>query len=127
MADSILYLDVETTGKAKAYDQVAQVAYASEVDGELVDERCVLVRPSIPISPEAIEVHGITDEMVSGAPTFADAAGDLVESGDERHLGGPGVGETNLHAAGFSSLHQAHCGGRHRDLLWTARAGACAW
>lgn len=78
MADSILYLDIETTGKAKAYDQIVQVAYAWEVDGELVDEQSVMIRPTIPISAGATAVHGITDEMVSDAPTFAEATRDLV-------------------------------------------------
>ena len=67
----ILYLDIETTGLAKAYDQVLQVAYAWEVDGELVDERNILVKPSVPISRGAAETHGITEEMVADCPSFA--------------------------------------------------------
>lgn len=73
----ILYLDIETTGLAKAYDQVLQVAYAWEVDGELVDERNILVKPSVPISRGAAETHGITEEMVADCPSFALASEDL--------------------------------------------------
>ena len=74
---NIPYLDIETTGLAKAYDQVLQVAYAWEVDGELVDERNILVKPSVPISRGAAETHGITEEMVADCPSFAVASEDL--------------------------------------------------
>jgi DNA polymerase-3 subunit epsilon len=81
MSDNkILWLDIETTGKAKAYDQVVQVAYGWEnEDGELVEEESILVRPSVPISRGAFETHGISDDMVANSPTFAQAASELAD------------------------------------------------
>ena len=72
-----LYLDVETTGLSKVYDQVVQVAYAWEENGTLVDERCILVKPTVPISKGALETHGISDNDVENAPSFREASADL--------------------------------------------------
>ena len=74
-----LYVDVETTGLSKVYDQVVQVAYAWEENGVLVDERCILVKPTVPISKGASETHGITEEAVANAPPFRTACQDLAE------------------------------------------------
>ena len=77
-SDKILWIDIETTGKAKAYDQVVQVAYAWEnEDGELVGQENILVRPSVPISQGAFETHGISDDMVANSPTFDQVAQEL--------------------------------------------------
>ncbi len=75
-----LWLDIETTGKAKAYDQIVQVGYAWEnEEGRLVDEEKILVKPSVPISRGAFETHGISDDDVANSPTFAQAALELAD------------------------------------------------
>ena len=83
----ILWLDIETTGIAKAYDQVVQMAYGWEnEDGELVEEMSILVRPSVPISRGAFETHGISDDMVANSPTFAEAASELADRIDKAEM-----------------------------------------
>ncbi len=60
-------LDTETTG----LDPNAEIVQIGVIDGAgkvLVNN--VLVKPTIPIPPEATRVHGITNEMVKDAPSF---------------------------------------------------------
>lgn len=70
---NVVILDTETTGledDARIVD-IAVVAGAGVV---LLD---TLLNPGEPIPAEASDIHGITDEMVASAPTFAGIAGQL--------------------------------------------------
>lgn len=55
----LVYLDTETTGFKAS--RLIEIAY--KVDGE--DPRGLRCKPPIPIEPDAIPVHGITDEMLA--------------------------------------------------------------
>lgn len=81
-----LVFDVETTGLDHDTDEVVQLATVAVDRGEIVDEWCTLVRPSKPIPAEASAIHGITDERVAGAPTFADLAPELARRARGRTL-----------------------------------------
>lgn len=61
-------LDTETTGFGKA-DEIVQIGIIDK-HGETVLN--TLVKPTIPVPLGAYEVHGIRDEMLQDAPTFAD-------------------------------------------------------
>lgn len=61
-------LDTETTGLHDGA-RVVEIAVLGIDGGVLLDS---LVNPQVPIPAEATRVHGITDEMVKGAPTFSD-------------------------------------------------------
>jgi DNA polymerase-3 subunit epsilon len=66
-------IDVETTGLRVARDRIVEVACAL-IDGErIVGRWATLVDPGIAIPAYATAVHGITDEMVSGAPRLGRA------------------------------------------------------
>lgn len=60
-------LDTETTGLDGAY--LVEIAIVAG-DGRVLLES--LVNPGVPIPAEVIEIHGITDNMVRDAPTFAE-------------------------------------------------------
>jgi DNA polymerase III epsilon subunit family exonuclease len=63
-------VDVETTGFSPVNDRIVEVACVC-VDGDrIVDRWATLVDPQAPIPPRATEIHGITDDMVAGAPTI---------------------------------------------------------
>src|SRR5712692_1713557 len=66
------FVDVETTGLEPATgDRVCEIALL-RVQGEREIARFEsLVHPQRPMHPGARAVHGITDEMLIGAPTFA--------------------------------------------------------
>jgi len=61
-----LYLDTETTGLDKNAE-IVEIAIV-EYDGSLLFQS--LVRPSRPIPPEVVAVHGIRDEEVKTAPPW---------------------------------------------------------
>lgn len=68
------FLDIETTGLSLTKDRIVQIACIR--DGK---EKVTLVNPMQPISPSATEVHGISDDMVIGAPTFKQISKSLLE------------------------------------------------
>ncbi len=62
-----LYLDTETTGLSPN-DNILEIAIIDEQGNSLVD---TLVKPIGRISPEALSVHGINENMLKGAPTWS--------------------------------------------------------
>lgn len=65
--------DVETTGlSTTGGHRVCEVALLRFLRGTVIDSFVSLVNPLRPIDPGASAVNGITDDMVAGAPTFAD-------------------------------------------------------
>lgn len=71
----ICFLDLEATGLNVIRDRIVQIGiikfHPGEEEAETLD---MLINPGIPISQEAIDVHGITPQDVISAPTFAQAA-----------------------------------------------------
>ncbi len=61
-----LFFDTETTGLGSA-DEIVEVGIVDAQGNTLLDS---LVRPVSRIPHEVIGVHGITNEMVRGAPTW---------------------------------------------------------
>lgn len=66
-------LDTETTGLGNTAE-ICQVAVIDSAGHVLLN---TLVRPMSPIPSDATRIHGITNDAVSSAPTFADIAQDL--------------------------------------------------
>jgi DNA polymerase-3 subunit epsilon len=62
----ILYYDVETTGLDKNKNDIVQLAYLIEVDGEVKLEKSYYVKPMHPenIDPKALEIIGRTKEAI---------------------------------------------------------------
>lgn len=73
---NIAIYDLETTGTNPSEDRVCQIAiYLCTYDLVPIGKPMQsLVNPGIPIPEEASKVHGITDDMVKDAPTFAQLA-----------------------------------------------------
>lgn len=66
-------LDTETTGLSpETGGKICEIAVSVSQGGRVVEEFSSLINPQIPMSPEVIAIHGITNEMVKDAPTFAD-------------------------------------------------------
>ncbi|HEX4944069.1 MAG TPA: exonuclease domain-containing protein [Usitatibacteraceae bacterium] len=72
LAPAVAFVDLETTGTSATGDRVTEVAIVRVVEGEVVEEWCTLVDPERSIPPDIQVLTGITNEMVKGAPTFAD-------------------------------------------------------
>jgi DNA polymerase-3 subunit epsilon len=73
-------VDTETTG-LNPTAQICQVAVLTPVTSWQI-----LVKPTIPIAPEATAVHGITDDLVSHAPQFKDVFLDLLKEVGKRDV-----------------------------------------
>src|SRR5918997_3105889 len=62
-------IDVETTG-TNANDAVVEIGAFDLIGQEIIVIGSDLVRPPVPIPPEASAVHQITDDDVSGCPSL---------------------------------------------------------
>ena len=73
LSDEMVVFDVETTGLDTRTCGLTQIGAVLIKNGEIVDRFSTLSDPGIPIPPAITELTGITDEMVKGAPTPAEA------------------------------------------------------
>jgi DNA polymerase III subunit epsilon len=74
----LVAVDTETTGFDPALGHhVIEVACVPIDDGEIGTPWSRLVNPGIDIPAEAVAVHGITNQMVRGAPRAAEVAAEL--------------------------------------------------
>jgi DNA polymerase-3 subunit epsilon len=66
-----VFFDTETTGVNTETDRIVQF-FGLRINPDLSTQMVeVLINPDIPIPETARAIHGITDQMVSGAPVFA--------------------------------------------------------
>ncbi len=66
-------LDTETTGLSPdGGGKICEVAVSVSKAGQPVDEFATLINPGMPMHPDVIAIHGITNEMVKDAPKFMD-------------------------------------------------------
>ena len=66
-------LDTETTGLSpQGGGRICEVAVSVSKAGQCVDQFATLVNPAMPMHPDVIAIHGITNEMVKDAPLFQD-------------------------------------------------------
>lgn len=73
-------LDCLATGLDPTRDRIVFIAGCARVAGSTsVTTICTLVNPGIPIPPEATAGHGISDEVVKRAPSFAQVLPTLLE------------------------------------------------
>lgn len=66
-------LDTETTGLSTAAGgKICEIAVSVSQNGQKLEEFTTLLNPQMPMHPDVIAIHGITNEMVKNAPVFAD-------------------------------------------------------
>lgn len=76
----LVFFDVETTGLHVIRDRIIQIAMIRyPADGSEPKELCMLINPGIPISEEAIKVHGITASDLANKPTFPQVADTILK------------------------------------------------
>src|SRR5687768_10136345 len=73
-APAIAFIDLETTGTTPTGDRVTEIGIVRVEEGEVVEEWSSLVNPGCSIPEEIQALTGITNEMVRGAPSFAQLA-----------------------------------------------------
>ena len=66
-------LDTETTGLSPlAGGKICEIAVSLSQNGQKLEEFTTLLNPGILMHPDVIAIHGITNEMVRNAPTYAE-------------------------------------------------------
>ena len=70
--------DVETTGLVPGVDRIVELAAIAFQGGEVLEGFSRLISPGVPMLPAASRVTGITDDLLAGAPTAADALPDFL-------------------------------------------------
>ncbi len=85
----LCFFDIEATGLNVIRDRIIQIAIVKFFkDGRDPEERTWLVNPGIPISAEAMSVHGIRPEDVANKPTFPQVAKEIFDFIGEADLAG---------------------------------------
>lgn len=77
----IVVLDIETTGKDRATDQIIEFGLQLGL-GPDAEHRVWRIRPTVRIHPEALAVHGITEMDLRECPSFIDFAPAIVDQID---------------------------------------------
>jgi DNA polymerase-3 subunit epsilon len=86
---NLIFFDIESTGLNVLRDRIIQLALIRyHQDGSLAVEKEYLINPGIPISPEAMAVHGITAEDVRDKPSFEALAEEIFDFIGDADLAG---------------------------------------
>jgi DNA polymerase-3 subunit epsilon len=85
----LVFFDLEATGLNVMRDRIIQIAAIKYyADGREPAELEMLINPGIPISLEAMAVHGITPKDVANKPTFAQVAKEIFDFFGDADLSG---------------------------------------
>ncbi|MBM6937050.1 PolC-type DNA polymerase III [Pseudoflavonifractor phocaeensis] len=82
----IVCFDIETTGLDNRRDVITEIGAVVLRDGEIVDTFNTFADPERPLSREITQLTGITDEMLQGAPSQAQAIGAFLDFAAGRPL-----------------------------------------
>lgn len=85
----IVFFDVEATGLNVLKDRIIQIALVKFTkDKKEPVEKVYFINPGIPISEEAIAIHGITPQMLENKPSFKQVADEIYAFIEDADLGG---------------------------------------
>lgn len=85
----LVFLDLEATGLNVIRDRILQIgAIKYFKDGRQPAELNMIINPGIPISEEAMQVHGILPKDVANKPTFQQVADEIYEFIGDADLAG---------------------------------------
>jgi len=85
----IVFFDIESTGLNVIRDRIVQIALVKYfADGSEPKELEMLINPGIPISQEAMDVHGITPDKLRNKPVFSEVAQQLFDFIGDADLAG---------------------------------------
>ncbi len=77
LKNPILFFDIESTGLNIATDRIVEICTVKIMPNGDQEIKTRRLNPTIPISPEAQSVHGISNEDVKDCPTFKEIAKSL--------------------------------------------------
>ncbi len=74
LRNPLVFFDVETTGLDIARDRIVEISLLKVLPNGAEEQKTFRVNPTIPISPQAMAIHGISDADVAGCPKFNEIA-----------------------------------------------------
>ena len=77
LKNPILFFDIESTGLNVATESIVEISAVKVLPNGDQEVKTRRLNPTIPISPEAQAVHGISNEDVADCPTFKEIAKSL--------------------------------------------------
>ncbi len=77
LKNPILFFDIESTGLNVATDRIVEISAVKIMPDGSEEIKTKRLNPTIPISPEAQKIHGISNEDVKDCPTFSQIAKSL--------------------------------------------------
>lgn len=84
----ICFFDLETTGTNVAQDRIVEISILKVMPNGNKESHTWKVNPGVPIPKQASDIHGITDQMVMGEPTFKELAPKVMALMKDSDLGG---------------------------------------
>lgn len=84
----IVFFDLESTGLDLYNDRIIQIGAIKYYPDGKITEHEWLINPNIPISQEATDIHGLTNEMLVDKPLFGDVADEILQFFKDSDLGG---------------------------------------
>ncbi|SFJ10116.1 3'-5' exonuclease [Myroides guanonis] len=84
----ICFFDLETTGVDVVKDRIVEIAVLKVFPNGNKESKTWLVNPGMPIPPQTIAIHGITDEKVANEPLFSELAPQVHAMIKDSDLGG---------------------------------------
>lgn len=79
LKNPILFFDIESTGLNVATDRIVEICAVKVMPNGDEEIKTRRINPTIPISPEAQAIHGISNEDVKECPTFKEVARSLAQ------------------------------------------------
>ena len=73
LSDEVVVFDLETTGFSAQNDRIIEIGAVRLKNGEITETFDTFVDPERPIPPKIVQLTGINQQMVEGAPCEADA------------------------------------------------------
>ena len=84
----LAFIDLETTGVNLACDRIIEIAIVKVLPDGTRQLKTRVLNPQIPIPKGSSDIHGFTDDMVQGSPSFKEVANELKQFIDNSDLSG---------------------------------------
>lgn len=78
MNQTFVFLDLETTGLNPDTDDIIEIGAVKAKEGEITERFTTLVATTRTLPPRIVSLTGINHRMLEGAPSLADASGELL-------------------------------------------------
>ena len=88
LTKSLCVFDLETTGLQINTDRIVQIAIIKLNPSGERTELNQLINPEMTIPQEVIDIHGVSNELIQGKPTFSQFAPELIEFIGDADLAG---------------------------------------